>query len=111
MRADGRSTGAFALLAGGYASAFSAAACCGLPVLLASAGLGTAWLLPVARVAGPFADWLALAALGLLLASGMLLLRRPKRCLPGGLCASGTFRAAMLVALAGGGALLTVALP
>lgn len=111
MRADGRSTGALALLAGGYASAFSAAACCGLPVLLAGLGIGTAWLLPLARVAGPVADRLALLALALLLASFALVMRRPKICLPGSLCASGSFRAVMLAALAGGGALLTVANP
>ena len=111
MWADGRSKGALALLAGGYASALSAAACCGLPVLLAGAGIGTAWLLPIAQVAAPFADWLVVVALGLLLASLVLTFRRPGVCLPGSLCASGTFRAAMLAALAGGGVLLTVAIP
>jgi mercuric ion transport protein len=111
MRADGRTKGAIAFLAGGYASALSAAACCGLPVLLASAGIGTAWLLPVARVAGPYADWLALAALALLAASFLLVLRPARVCSPAALCASLPFRAAMIVGLAGGGALLSVAIP
>jgi mercuric ion transport protein len=111
MRADGRSTGAVALWAGGMASAFSAAACCGLPVLLAGAGIGTAWLLPLARIAGPHADWLSLLALALLLASFVLVVRRPKQCAAGALCARPAFRVGMLAALAGGAGLLAVAIP
>ena len=111
MRADGRAKGAIAFLAGGYASALSAAACCGLPVLLASAGIGTAWLLPVARLAGPYADWLAITALALMAASLVLVLRAPRICSPGALCASLPFRATMIAGLAGGGALLSIAIP
>lgn len=111
MRADGRSGSALALLAGGWLSAFSAAACCGLPVLLAGIGMGTAWLLPVARLAGPHADWLSLAALACFAASAALLLRRPKLCLPGTWCAGAWFRPTLWAALAGGGALLGVAIP
>lgn len=111
MGADGRSTGAVALLAGGVASAFSAAACCGLPVLLAGAGIGTAWLLPLARLAGAHAEALSLLALGLLLASLVLVLRRPRVCAPDAMCARPFFRLSMLAALAGGGALLGVAIP
>jgi mercuric ion transport protein len=111
MRADGGTKSAMALLAGGYASAFSAAACCGLPVALAGLGIGTAWLLPVAQVAGPYADLLALLACALLVGGLALVLRPARLCLPGSLCARPMFRATMLTALAGGGALLTVAFP
>lgn len=39
-----RPWGAMGLTVGGVAAAFSVAACCALPILLGSIGVGTAWL-------------------------------------------------------------------
>lgn len=59
------------LLAGGGAAAgFCAASCCGLPVLLGSAGLGSGWLITLAWFAAPYRMFLLLAA-GILLARGV----------------------------------------
>jgi mercuric ion transport protein len=99
------------LVTSGLGAAFSAAACCGLPVLLAGFGLGTAWLIPVAATVGPVADLLMLFA-GLALLAGLLLvLRRPKLCTPGALCARPLFRAGAAAAATLGLALLVVARP
>lgn len=59
------------LLAGGGAAAgFCAASCCGLPVLLGSAGLGSGWLFTLAWLAAPYRSFLLIAA-GILLAGGV----------------------------------------
>lgn len=51
---------------GGLATAFGAAACCALPVLLGSVGLGSAWLAGLAVLAAPYQPLLlAIAAVGL----------------------------------------------
>src|SRR5713226_6129593 len=52
-RPPARDTGSLLLAAGGLAAAFGAASCCGLPVLLGSLGLGSAWLVAVAWIAAP----------------------------------------------------------
>ena len=46
-------TGSVLLTVGGLAAAFGVASCCGLPFLLATAGLGTAWLTGFALLAAP----------------------------------------------------------
>ena len=43
-----------ALTLAGIAAAFGVAACCALPILLASAGIGAAWLSGVAVVSAPY---------------------------------------------------------
>ena len=48
-----KETGAFLLAIGGLAAAFGAAACCAIPMLLGSLGLGSTWLAGVAIVAAP----------------------------------------------------------
>src|ERR1700730_8243842 len=52
-RAPLRDTGALMLAAGGLAAAFGAASCCGVPLLLGSLGLSSAWLVAVAWLAAP----------------------------------------------------------
>lgn len=51
-----------ALAAGGLLAAFGVASCCALPLLLAGLGLGSASLLGVALIAGPYQGVLLLAA-------------------------------------------------
>ena len=48
-----RGFGTVALTLGGLVAAFVVASCCGLPFLLATAGLGTAWLGGFALLAAP----------------------------------------------------------
>ena len=93
----------------GVAAAFAAAACCALPVLVAGAGLGTAWLGTIASVTSPYRNvLLALAAVSL--AAGAILLWRQQRvariCVPGGVCASPATRLLTLVGLLAGFVLL-----
>ena len=106
MKLDAPSTGATTLSLGGFAAAFSLAACCGLPVLLPAIGLGTAWLAPVARATSPFEavlPWLAGVALA---GSLLLVLRAPRFCAPGSFCARPAFRFGILALTALGAALL-----
>ncbi len=111
MRGRGQSAGALALVTSGVGAAFSAAACCGLPVMLAGAGVGTSWLIPVAATVGPIADLLLIAAGLALLASLALVLRRPQVCIPGALCARPSFRVGVGIAALFGFAMLLIARP
>ncbi len=82
-----RDTGALLLAAGGLAAAFGAASCCALPLLLASLGLGSAWLVTVAWFAAPYRIALLAVAVACLAGGGGLLLwrrRRPVACAPDG---------------------------
>ena len=82
-------TGAALLAAGGLVSAFGAASCCALPLLLGSLGLTGAWLGSLGLPAGPHRTVLLPAAVVCLLAgSGVLLwLRRAAAaCAPGAVC-------------------------
>lgn len=79
--------------AGGLATAFGAAACCALPVLLGSIGLSSAWLAGFTLLAGPYQPLLlAIAAVGLGTA-GMLAVQahrmRTATCPSGAACRSG----------------------
>lgn len=61
-----RARGAALLTLSGIASAFGAAACCALPILLTTAGLSAAWLGSVAAVTAPYRDmllWVSLLSL------------------------------------------------
>jgi mercuric ion transport protein len=85
----GSETGAMLLVAGGLVSAFGAASCCALPVLLGSLGLASAWLGNLALLAGPHRAALLAAAVICLVAGGGVLLRRRRaatRCPPGVVC-------------------------
>lgn len=93
IRADKASrvagTGSAVFTAGGLAAAFGVASCCGLPFLLATAGLGSAWLTGFALLAAPHRP-LLLAVGAICLAVGAVLFWRQQRaavCLPGQSCA------------------------
>lgn len=90
------------------AAAFGAASCCGLPFLLASAGLGTAWLTGIAQAAAPYRSILLIAG-ALCLAGGAGLLWRQRRiaaCVPGAFCARPAVKSLTLTGLSIGGVLL-----
>ncbi len=97
------------LTLGGVAAAFGVASCCALPLLLASFGLGTAWLAGVAMVAVPYRN-LLLAASALALLGGAVLLWRQQQaaasCAPGGKCAPQIVRVLNLLGLLIGASLL-----
>ena len=101
--------GAISLALGGIASGFLAATCCALPMLLASAGLGSAWLVGIAVPAAPYRLWfvafgaISLAAGGVLLARQQL---RAARCGADGLCVPATLRVVTFVGLLFGAVLL-----
>lgn len=97
------------LTAAGIAAAFGAAACCALPLLLAGAGLGTAWLGGVALIAAPHRPILLVAAAALLVAGAAVLWRQhraARACAVDGACARPAYRLATLVGLLLGAGLL-----
>lgn len=70
----------------GLAAAFGAAACCALPLLFATIGLGTVWIGTVGLLAAPYRSaFLVLGAIGLM--GGSLSLWRARRA---AICSSGT---------------------
>jgi mercuric ion transport protein len=71
-------TGSVLLTVSGLAAAFGVASCCGLPFLLATAGLGTAWLTSFALLAAPHRSVLLIVGAACL-AGGALLLWRQQR--------------------------------
>jgi mercuric ion transport protein len=94
-----RGAGAVVLTAAGLAAAFGVASCCGLPFLLATAGLGSAWLGGFALMAAPH-RMLLLAAATVCLVGAAILLWRQRRvavCAPGAICARPVIRGATLV--------------
>jgi mercuric ion transport protein len=99
------------LTLGGLAAAFGVASCCALPLLLATAGLSTAWLGGIALLAAPHRPFL-LAAAALCFAVGAVLLWRQRKpvavCLPGAICARPAVRALTTVGLLLGLVLLTL---
>jgi mercuric ion transport protein len=101
-------SGAVVLTLGGLAAAFGVASCCGLPFLLAGAGVGTAWLYGIALVAAPH-RLLLMTVASICLASGAVLLWRQRRqavCAPGSVCAKPAVRGLVFVGLLVGSALL-----
>jgi mercuric ion transport protein len=101
-------TGSMLLTLSGLAAAFGVASCCGLPFLLASAGLGTAWLTGFALLATPHRSVLLIVgAVGLV--GGALLFWRQQRiavCTPGAFCARPVVRNLTLSGLLLGAVLL-----
>lgn len=104
-----RGSGAVLLTAGGLVAAFSVASCCGLPFILATLGLGTAWLYGIAVLAAPHRTIL-LAAAGILLLGGTFLMWRQRTasafCAPGGVCAKPAVRGLTMAGLLAGFVLL-----
>lgn len=101
--------GAASLTLGGIAASFGVAACCGLPVTLASLGIGSAWLVGVADVAVPYRVPLLVSGALCLLAGAALLIRQQAaaaRCGPDGTCTSRTTRLLTLTGLLIGAVLL-----
>lgn len=107
-RSSTQPTGTALLTLAGVAAAFGAASCCGLPLLLGSLGLGTAWLAGIALLAAPNRPLLlALGTLGL--AGGGFLLWRQwlgASCAPDSICARPAYRRTLLGGLLVGAALL-----
>lgn len=97
-----KASGSVLLTLGGLAAAFGVAACCALPLLMISLGLGTAWLGGIASVAAPIRS-LLLVFSALALAGGAILLWRQQRhaatCGPNGVCTPPAVRALTLVGL------------
>jgi mercuric ion transport protein len=104
-----RGSGAVLLTAGGLAAAFAVASCCGLPFILATFDLGTAWLYGVAVLAAPHRVAL-LAAAAICLAGGAALLWRQlwtaTHCTPGGVCTKPAVRGLTMAGLLAGFVLL-----
>ena len=59
---NARLNGAALLTLSGIGAAFGVAACCALPIMLATAGIGTAWLAGIASVTAPHRAGCALGA-------------------------------------------------
>lgn len=104
-----RGSAAVLLTASGLSAAFAVASCCGLPFILATFGLGTAWLYGVAVLAAPHRVAL-LAAAAICLAGGTTLLWRQRRtasvCIPGSICTTPAVRGLTTVGLLAGFVLL-----
>jgi mercuric ion transport protein len=101
--------GAELLTLGGLAAAFGLAACCALPLLLGTLGLSAAWLTGVALLAIPHRGLLMAIGAAYLLGGAALLWRQQRAaaaCDPDRPCAPAWMRAATLVGLLAGGALL-----
>lgn len=99
------------LTAGGLAAAFAAAACCGLPFVLAGLGLGSAWLGGVALAAAPH-RLLLVGLAAILMAAGAAALwwqsRRARSCRLEGVCAQPATRLVILAGLLAGLVLLAL---
>ena len=104
-----KASGSAFLTLGGLAAAFGVAACCALPLLMISLGLGTAWLGGIASLTAPIRSLLLIFA-ALALTGGALLLWRQQRhaatCGPNGVCTPPAVRLLTLIGLIVGVALL-----
>jgi mercuric ion transport protein len=102
-----RGFGALLLTLGGVVAAFGVASCCGLPFMLATVGLGTAWLGGFALLAAPHRLFLLAAAAGCLASAAVLLWRqRAAVCASGAVCTRPAIRGATMIGLLVGLALL-----
>src|SRR5271156_5285280 len=99
-RGKPRGTSAVVLTAGGLLAGFAAAACCALPLLLGTLGLGSAWLFGVAAVAAPHrAALLIVGGVALALAAVLWWRQRTGVCEPGAWCAKPGVRLFTLIGL------------
>ena len=95
---------------GGIAAALGAAACCALPLALASAGVGSAWLGSLSPVVAPYrTPFLIIASVLLVAATARLLwqFRRARTCPADGACGSPAYRALTTIGIVIGATLLT----
>jgi mercuric ion transport protein len=80
--------GTVMLAAAGLLAGLATASCCALPILLASLGLGSAWLFRLAVVAAPHRTALLIIGAAAIATAALLLLRRRTQvCETGALCA------------------------
>lgn len=94
-------TGSVLLTLSGLAAAFGVASCCGLPFLLATAGIGSAWLAGFALLAAPHRSVLLIVGAACL-AGGAVLSWRQQRlaaCTPGAFCSRPAVRGLTLAGL------------
>jgi mercuric ion transport protein len=103
-----RGAGAALLTLAGVAGAFGVASCCGLPFLLATFGLGTAWLGGVVLLAAPHRVFLLAGATVCLVGAAVLLWhqRSAAACSPDAICARPAIRSVTVIGLLVGLALL-----
>ena len=99
------SLSAILLTVGGVGAAFAAASCCGLPFLLASTGIGFAWLTGLAIFSAPYRPLLLVGAAVCLLGGAALLLRQQKVARACGVGTKPLARNAIIVGLAVGAVL------
>jgi mercuric ion transport protein len=85
----------------GLAAALGVASCCGWLLLLATAGLGTAWLTSFALLAAPHRAVLLIVGTACLAGGALLLLqqRRLTACTPGTFCSRPAVRGLTLIGL------------
>jgi mercuric ion transport protein len=105
-----RDASATLLTLGGVTAAFGVASCCGLPFLLATLGVSSAWLTGIALLAAPHRPLLLWAGALCLAAGGVLLWRRQPTtvCATDSLCSKPAVRGLTAVGLIAGLALLTI---
>ena len=102
-----RGASAVLLTLGGVVAAFGVASCCGLPLMLATVGLGTAWLGGLALLAAPHRLFLLATATVCLTSAAILLWQqRAAVCAPGAVCMRPAIRGATMIGLLVGLALL-----
>ena len=107
-KSSATATGSVLLTASGLAAAFGFASCCGLPFLLASAGLSTAWITGFALLAAPHRSMLLVVGVIGLVGGAVLFWRqqRAAACTPGAFCSRPAIRNLMLTGLVLGAGLL-----
>lgn len=105
-----RDAGATLLTVGGVAAAFGVASCCGLPFLLATLGISSAWLTGIALLAAPHRPLLLWAGALCLVAGAVLVWRRQTTtvCAANAVCSTPAVRGLTAVGLVAGLALLTI---
>ena len=108
MNDRAKMAGAVALAASGIASAFSLAACCAIPFLLAGAGLSAGWLAPIVSASQPHAEILTGGSLLALIGSVTAVWAARRSCAPGSICSRPGFRWAITGAAVIGAVLLAL---
>jgi mercuric ion transport protein len=95
-----RGTGAVVLTVGGLLAGVAVAACCALPLLLGTLGLGSAWLFTVTALATPHRSAiLMVGGAALALAAVLWWRQRTEVCEPGAWCATPAVRIVTLIGL------------